>query len=72
MPSIVDSIIEPSTFKGVESDFSIIFPRSREVYLVMSTVEVTTPKDKVSHRTELIHPLRELCIEYELVLPSLL
>jgi hypothetical protein len=55
----------------MKSYLSVIFLRTSEVDLMMSTVQISTPEDSMPLVTEAIHILRELTIEDELPLPCL-
>lgn len=72
MPTILCTIIEPCALERMESYFSVIFFWSREVYLMVSTVEISSPEHLMSLTPEFIHILPKFRVEHELALPCIL
>ncbi len=69
MPAILYTPIEPCSLKWMESYFSIILLRTSKIDRMMSTIDITSPDDRISTLSKRIHILRKFTIEYEFPLP---
>lgn len=68
-PTILHSTIKPSSLEWMKSYFSVIGFRTCKIDLMMCTVEISSPENMMSLRSEFIHIFCKLCIENQFSLP---